>query len=49
MTTVQVDHGAFDRWNGVAAEQFGDGTDFDVVKKVWNDRGYWDIYLKETS
>jgi hypothetical protein len=24
------------------------GTGFDVLKKVWNDKGYWDIYLKET-
>jgi hypothetical protein len=27
---------------------FDEGTGFDVVKKVWNDKGYWDIYLKET-
>jgi hypothetical protein len=27
---------------------FDKGTAFDVVKKVWNDKGYWDIYLKET-
>jgi hypothetical protein len=27
---------------------FDQGTAFDVVKKVRNDKGYWDIYLKET-
>jgi hypothetical protein len=26
---------------------FDKGLDFDVVKKVWNPAGYWDIYLKE--
>lgn len=27
---------------------FDRATSFDLVKKVWNPRGYWDIYLKET-
>jgi hypothetical protein len=27
---------------------FDKGTGFDVVRKVWNPDGYWDIYLKET-
>ncbi len=27
---------------------FDKGTEFDVVRKVWNPDGYWDIYLKET-
>ncbi|MDX6358397.1 MAG: hypothetical protein QOH37_1451 [Nocardioidaceae bacterium] len=27
---------------------FDKGTGFDVLEKVWNDKGYWDIYLKET-
>jgi hypothetical protein len=26
---------------------FDKGTKFDVVDKVWNDDGYWDITLKE--
>lgn len=33
---------------GEAEVLFDKGTDFDVVRKVWNPRGYWDIYLKET-
>ena len=28
---------------------FDKGTPFDVLKKTWNDDGYWDIYLKEGS
>ena len=27
---------------------FDKGMDFEVIKKVWNDKGYLDIYLKET-
>jgi hypothetical protein len=26
---------------------FDKGTQFDVLRKVWNPRGYWDIYVKE--
>jgi hypothetical protein len=33
---------------GEAEVLFDKGTEFDVVRKVWNPDGYWDIYLKET-
>jgi hypothetical protein len=33
--------------NGEAEVLFDKGTEFDVLRKVWNPDGYWDIYVKE--
>ena len=33
--------------SGEAEVLFDKGTEFDVLRKVWNPKGYWDIYVKE--
>jgi hypothetical protein len=33
---------------GEAEVLFDKGTEFDVLRKVWNPQGYCDIYVKET-
>lgn len=41
------DIASLSQYKNEAEVLFDKGTPFDVVSKVWNPKGYWDIYLKE--
>lgn len=41
------DIASLSQYKNEAEVLFDKGTNFDVLKKVWNPKGYWDIYLKE--
>lgn len=53
MLHINAEHGrdvsSLSQFTNEAEVLFDKGTPFDVLKKTWNDDGYWDIYLKEGS